>query len=66
MKSLSAWTVLKESTVFTFANWKIFGKLFLIPLLVQFGSSLFINQVTQANGDDLFIIVPLLISIIVI
>ena len=66
MKSLSVWTVLKESTVFTFSNWKIFGKLFLIPILVQFGASVFINSITQVNADNPLIIVPLLISIIII
>ncbi len=66
MKSLSVWTVLKESTVFTVANWKIFGKLFLIPIIVQFGASIFINSIKQVNVDNPLVIVPLLISVIII
>jgi hypothetical protein len=46
MKSLSVWSVLKESTSFTLSNWKIFGKLFSIPLVVQSGTTLFINSIS--------------------
>jgi hypothetical protein len=65
-KSLSVWHVLRESTVFTVENWKIFGKLFLIPMIVQFGASIFIGSITQVNADTPLVIVPLLISIIII
>lgn len=66
IKNLSTWAVVRESTIFTFSNWKIFGKLFLIPIVIQFGTSIFIKLLSQSNSDNSLIIISLLVSVVMI
>lgn len=65
-KTLSVWTALRESTTFTFSNLKIFGKLFLLPILVQTVSSIFINSTPLADPTTPLTMLPLFGSILII
>ncbi len=50
MKQLPVWNTFKESAVFTASNWRVLGKLLLIPLILLAGSAILENYFINTDS----------------
>ncbi len=66
MKKLSVWSTVKESTIFTFANLGILGKLFLIPMVIECAAYMLQNSLSQSEEITPLALIPMFVLTIVV